>query len=168
MKNLNVSKMVLIAIIAIISWGCNEQLVVVEELSFNEVAIPNNLKADITNGRVSSLDINVEEIEVKVITDDGKEIIGKMRFTIPVGEENTLIKFEMTNNIFEKTALTHDFWMEYDNSTNSANGRVAGIGSCLKDCNTMDKGDGRGWCKAGCWAELALQAAMVAVAIAAL
>ena len=77
-------------LIALLFWRCNEPSSVIEDLRFNEVAIPNNLKTDITNGRVSSQDIDIEEIEVKVITDDGKEIIGKMRFTIPIGEDNTL------------------------------------------------------------------------------
>ena len=168
MKNLKFSKLLMLLIITFVAWGCNDQPEVVEDLSFNEVAIPNNLKTDLSNGRISSNDFYVEEIDVKGITDDGREIIGKMRFTIPVGEDNTLIKFEMTNNIFEQTALTPDFWVEYDNNMNTENGRVAGIGTCLKNCQGFEKGDGRGWCKAGCWAELALKAAMVAIAIAAL
>jgi hypothetical protein len=44
-----------------------------------------------------------------------------------------------------------------------------GIGACLSACkNNFEKGDGLGACKAGCWAELAIKAAIVAVMIAAL
>ena len=153
-------------LIALLFWRCNEPSSVIEDLRFNEVAIPNNLKTDITNGRVSSQDIDIEEIEVKVITDDGKEVIGKMRFTIPIGEDNTLINFEMTNNIFQQTDLTPDFWIDYDNNMETEDGRVANeTADCLKGCNDYNRGGGRGACKFGCWATLAIQVAMVAITI---
>jgi len=105
-----------------------------------------------------------------VTNENGEEIFGKMRFTIPPGDDNTLIKFEMTNNIFDKTALMPDFWVDYDNNVDTSNGRVMGIGTCLKACQTGftdssgNKIKGRGACKAGCWGQLAIAAATVVVA----
>jgi len=175
-------------LIALLFWRCNEPSPVIETLRFNEVAIPNNLKTDITNGRVSSQDIDIEEIEVKVVTDEGKEIIGKMRFTIPIGEDNTLINFEMTNNIFQQTDLTPNFWIDYANNMETEDSRVANeTADCLQGCNGYNRGGGRGGgrgaCKFGnssydgsyCYfatvsllffnANLAIQVTMVAIAI---
>jgi hypothetical protein len=167
MKKFNIIKILFLSIVLLISWGCNKPLEAIEpDLSFSEVAIPDNLKSTIpNNGRTST---EVEEIDVKVIASDGKGIIGKMRFTFPSGEENTLTKFELTSNILALTALTPEFWTDFSENNSNPNGRVTGIGSCLKDCNSQAKGAGRGACKAGCWLELAISAAVVVVAIIAI
>ena len=144
-------------------FSCNEQANVTEpELEFTEVAIPSHLKSTLK----SSAETIVDEIDVKVTTDDGRDVIGKMRFEVPVGDEETLVNFEMTTNLFQGTGLTTDFFVNYDENSNLKG--TMGIGSCLKACNSIEKGEGRGWCKAGCWGELALKAAAVVVAIAAL
>jgi hypothetical protein len=144
-------------------WSCNEQTKITEpELEFTEVAIPSHLKS---NMKASTETVIVEK-DVKLTTEEGKEIVGKMRFEIPVGDEETLVNFEMTANLFQGTGLTTDFFVNYDENSNLKG--TMGIGSCLKACNGIEKGEGRGWCKAGCWGELALKAAAVVVAIAAL
>jgi hypothetical protein len=90
-----------------------------------------------------------------------------MRFTVLVGEEETLVNFEMTSNVFQETELTPDFLINYDE--NSSLKGTMGIGACLSTCKkSFTKGDGLGACKAGCLAELAIKAAIVAVMIAAL
>ena len=89
-----------------------------------------------------------------------------MRVTIPIGEDNTLINFEMTNNIFQQTDLTPDFWIDYDNNMETEDGRVANeTADCLKGYNDYSRGGGRGAYKFGYWATLAIQVAMVAITI---
>jgi hypothetical protein len=143
--------------------SCNEQLEVSEsEFEFSKVTIPSHLKSTL---KIAS-ETFVDEMDVKVITEDGREIIGKMRFEIPLGDEEKLVDLEITTNLLTDTELTEDFFVNYDDSNNLK--ATMGIGACLKNCNGIEKGDGRGWCKAGCWGELALKAATVVVAIAAL
>jgi hypothetical protein len=114
----------------------------------------------------SSLETVIDEIDVQVTKEDGSVVLGKIRLEVPVGDEETLVKLEMTTNLFQQTDLTTDFFVNYDENSNLKG--TMGIGTCLKACNSIEKGEGRGWCKAGCWGELALKAAAVAVAIIAL
>ena len=148
--------------------GCTEQPEVAPDLSFSEVVIPDNYKSAISNGIGAPTEFEVEEIDVKVITNEGKEIIGKLRFTMPVGDEETLIKFEMTNNIFGETPLTPNFWIINDLETNTSEARISGS-SCIAGCQTAftidgEKQKGRGACKALCWLEVVIAVAAVVVA----
>jgi len=129
---------------------------------FVDVEIPSYL----TSTLKSTTEADTVVMDIKVTDDNGNEVIGKMEFLIPVDEDNTLISFRMTSNIFEDTDLTTDFWVnsEDESSLKSA----MGIGTCLSKCNEMEKGEGRGWCKGGFWAELAIKAAAVVATIVAL
>ncbi len=75
----------------------------------------------------------------------------------------------MSGNIFDKTELEPDFWVNSNISAKQVNQLQAKLG-CISDCHkTFTKPDGskikgRGWCKAGCWLETA---AKVATAVAA-
>ena len=153
----NVKLFFSISALVLFASACNERTAVEPDLDFVSVSIPDHLKTDTSNGRVSSEDMEIQEVEVEITTDEGKKVKGIVRVTMPTGDEETLINFEVTNNILDETGADSDFWL---NALDSSNARVMGIGGCLKNC----RGDKReGWCRAGCWAELALKVVAVVV-----
>ena len=134
-----------------------------KELDYVDVELPSALKSALK----AAGEVQIFEKDIKVIKDDGTEVIGKMRFAIPENDDFTLVAFEMTSNIFEETNLTPDFWVTQGDE--AALKSAMGIGSCLKNCKEgHEKGEGRGWCRTDCWAELAVKIATVVVAIVAL
>ena len=74
----------------------------------------------------------------------------------------------MTGNIFKETNLTIDF---FANKTNLNRSNVLQKGSCIATCfkeftdKDGEKVKGRGWCKAGCWADTIVKVAATVVAI---
>jgi len=64
---------------------------------FVDVEIPSYL----TSTLKSTTEADTVVMDIKVTDDNGNEVIGKMEFLIPVDEDNTLISFRMTSNIFE-------------------------------------------------------------------
>ncbi len=145
-----------IFVLGLFSWNCSQQTEVSEpEYEFTEVAIPDNLKSDLK----SYTEVDIVETEIKITTREGNVIYGKMRFTIPVGDEEKLVNFEMTKNVFQKTDLTPNFLLKQDLSFLKS---TTGIGACLKNCK--DAGNPKG-CKGGCWAELAIKAATAAATV---
>jgi len=147
--------------------ACNEQEdLVASEPEFVDVVIPELHKSHNSNGRTSSANSDIHEIDVKLIKEDGTEVLGKMRFTMP---DQKLEKFEMTDNLFDETGLEPDFWVDY--KSNSTTSSRSYSDSCIADCHdefTDDEGNkikGRGWCKAGCWAKTAAKVAAAAAAV---
>ncbi len=140
---------------------------------FTEVAIPDAYRSHlIQNGRFSSDEVEIHEVDVKITREDGTEVIGKMRFTMPASGEETLVAFEMTSDLFDGTGLSPDFWISNPGIDGALDGRIASscIASCQKEFTDKDgnKIKGRGVCKANCWLETAAKVAAVFVAIAAL
>ena len=171
MRNLKIYLCVILFSIAFI--GCDEQNdLTPSEPDFVEVSIPDAYKATYPNGRTTSEDSDIYEMDVKVIKDDGTEVIGKMRFTMPATSDEMLERFELTSNLISETDLSSDFWINNSGSNSQSNGRIQG--SCIASCQeafTDDEGDkikGRGACKAECWAQTAIKVAAVVVAIVAL
>jgi len=152
---------------AIISVGiisCSEEQGLKNEEVFASVAIPDSYKNSSTNGRTSSATDEVIR-DITVTTTSGKVVHGKVKLTIPI-EGDGLVGFEITQNIFDQTELTPTFWTDGVSKQNNAGGRIASIGECLAGCQEIPKGEGRGWCKAGCWIELAAAVAIVIIAVA--
>ena len=141
-------------------YACDEKAEVSpkSELEFVEVTIPNAYKSTV-NDRSSSDEVDDVIVDVQFTTNDGKEIVGKVHLVM--SDDETLSYFAMTENLLSETNLTADFWIS---GTDATNGR-RGIGTCLKNCKGMEKGEGKGWCKAGCWIELAAKVAGVIAAI---
>ena len=151
---------ILFVFLSLLTWSCSEEVQILEpDSEFTEVDIPSHLK---TKSK-SSIETVIDEIDVQITNKDGSVVFGKIRLEVPTGDEETLVKLEMTSNLFQNTDLTKDFFANYYESSKSIEAK--GIGSCLKDCRSIPKGEGRGWCKAGCWGELAIKAAVVVVAI---
>jgi hypothetical protein len=143
--------------------SCSEEQGLKNEEVFASVVIPDSYKNSSPNGRTSSA---TEEIirDITVTTTSGEVVHGKVKLTIPT-EGDGLVGFEITQNIFDQTELTPTFWADGVAKQNNA-GRIAGIGECLSGCQDIPKGEGRGWCKAGCWVELAATVAIVIIAVA--
>lgn len=123
-----------------------------DNLRFIEIELPDKLKyKNRKRGlTLSSYDIVEEWVIVK---DQYGSHSGKIRLTIPFGEEETLMKFEVTENLIAESVMTEDFMMAYV----SSNARSS---SCIADCHTAFFKDGKkqsgyGGCKFGCWLETA-------------
>lgn len=144
--------------------SCSDEQSLKKEDVFASVIIPNSYKNSSSNGRTST---STEEVirEITVTTSTGEVIRGKVKLTIP-SEGDGLVGFEITQNIFDQTDLTPTFWTDGVSKQSNAGGRIAGIGECLSGCQDIPKGEGRGWCKAGCWVELAATVAIVIIAVA--
>lgn len=152
----------LLVLISFLSCSDQEKLIIEEE-NFTSVDIPVTYKQNLPNGRNTS---SAEEVirDIKVTNLKGEVVYGKVKLIFPM-EGDGLISFEMTRNIFDQTELTPTFWTDALSKADYTGGRVEGIGSCLKDCQSLAQGEGRGWCKAGCWVELAAVVAVVIIAL---
>jgi hypothetical protein len=106
---------------------------------------------------LSKDDLIIEELDVKIITDSGKEVIGKIRIEMPTIDENKLVSFMMTRNILNEANVSSKFWIDYWAESEQNYARL--MGSCIADCQrafTDENGDkikGRGACKAHCWVD---------------
>lgn len=89
-------------------------------------------------------------MNIIAVGEDGNEIYGKIRFTMPSTCEETLIKLEITKNIFEQTELDSDFLLEAQDEGLLYRLKSSCIASCQEKF-TDENGDkikGRGACKA--------------------
>lgn len=129
---------------------------------FMDVYIPDAYKAGLASGRA---DYASEEVirEIVVIKPTGEKIYGKAKLTLSVEGEH-LIKFQMTQNLFQETGLTPDFWLEGFSKLEGGKTTILNIGDCLSKCNSLEKSE-KGWCKAGCWIGFAASVAVVVIAI---
>jgi hypothetical protein len=153
------------AVIFAVAISCSDEQSLKKEDVFTSVVIPDSYKNSSSNGRSSTS--STEEVirEITVTTATGEVVRGKVKLTIP-SEGDGLIGFEITQNIFDQTDLTPTFWTDGVSKQSNAGGRIASIGECLSGCQDIPRGEGRGWCKAGCWVELAATVAIVIIAIA--
>ena len=97
---------------------------------------------DVVEGKIVALDKN------------GQEVVGKIRFTMPGTSETSIYKLEISNNIFDLTALTPDFLLIAEkngllNLTKSC--CIAHCDEQYTDPNTGEKEKGRSRCKAQCY-----------------
>jgi hypothetical protein len=163
-KTKSLAVLMTFAIILVGVTSCSEEQGLKNEEVFTSVVIPDSYKNSSPNGRASSA---TEEIirDITVTTTSGEVVHGKVKLTIPT-EGDGLVGFEITQNIFDQTELTPTFWTDGVSKQSNAGGRIAGIGECLSGCQDIPKGEGRGWCKAGCWVELAATVAIVIIAVA--
>ncbi len=129
----------------LIWYGCTEQPEIAEP-EFVEVVIPDAYKSN-SNSITASDEVDDLVLDVLIITTDGKEVTGKVHLIMPDNE--TLSYMAMTQNIFDETGLTPEYWIEAL-QTNS-DGRISRTkGGCFAKCRDMKKGEGRGTCKAEC------------------
>lgn len=142
-----------------------------QALTFIEFSIPSVYQYEDSDLATSKGNFGLEEevIKLKAIDENGKEIIGYARFTMPDNADEKLIKAELTSNIVEGLNLTNDFW---EKALASNKDVEYGKSSCIASCHSTytdangDKIKGRGWCKAQCWAAaVASAAAAVIIAI---
>ncbi len=157
-------------ILAVLAVACSDEKAEITpaEPEFISIAIPETYRTNLENQRSNELD--VAEVGIKVTKEDGEVVIGKMRFTMPATDDETLVNFEMTENLLNGTGFTESFWVDQA-KIQTGQQRIAS--SCIASCQkefTKDgkKVPGRGACKAECWAKTAIAAAAVVVAIVAL
>ncbi len=144
-----------IFVLGLFSWNCSQQTVVSEpEYEFTEVAIPDNLKSDLK----VAVETETFEDDIMLMTKEGKEVYGKVRLTFPVNDDYSVVKAELTNNIFQETGLSADFWLRSELNGNLKS--LKNVGACLVACK---KADHPGWCKIGCWVEVLINAAAQAL-----
>lgn len=142
-------------------WSCSEidtrLQETYDELSFVNVNLPDEVKLNNDNLRISEIDIDEEILEVHAKGSDGEIVIGFIKFIIPDLPDEKLIGVEVTQNILNLTTLDEDFLLNLSLDFNSnENARIQS--SCVASCHsTFTDGDGnkikgRGSCKAQCWA----------------
>ncbi|RKE00120.1 hypothetical protein [Marinifilum flexuosum] len=129
------------------------------EVAFIDVPIPDKYLAQNCEGEceVTIIDIAVQK--------DNIEVFGKARITTPIGNNDKIIQFEVSENIINDTSLDPNFWINIDTSPHRTKGSC--IAECQKEFTNKDgsKKKGRGWCKAGCWAETAAKVAAVVIVV---
>lgn len=132
-------------------------------LKFVEIELPDKLKYK-SKKRALSPTISYDIVEEWVTVRDQYGIhSGKIRLTIPFTDEETLMKFEVTQNLITESVMTQDFMMSYI----SSNARSS---SCIADCHAQfvkdgNKTKGYGGCKFGCWMETAAKVLSAAAPI---
>lgn len=150
-----------ITFITIMIFGCNDQPDITPlEPTFVEISIPEVYKSSEIDLKSAEIDDMI--IDVQMTAADGKDIIGKIHFIMP--EDGTLSYFAMTANLLDETGLTADYWIDAIAANSGA--RTAQVaGGCFAACRKLEKGKGRGSCKAECWLDVAVKVATIASVI---
>ena len=142
-----------IVLLAMFAWNCNKQVEEVKpETEFTEIAIPNNFKSNLKSVGNTKL----YEDAITIVTKDGKEVYGKVRFTFPENNNDcSVVKIELSDNIFNETGLSTDFFKSYYSlkSTND-------VAECFGHCEDRKH---PGWCKAACFIVALVEAAASAL-----
>lgn len=155
-----------------------EALLPQTQSQFVDIAIPNTYKTNNSTARTDSDEVDDVTIDVKIVTTEGKAVIGKIRFVMP--DDGTLSHFSMTENLLTETGLTADYWVQALKKQTGLQ-KVQRTMGCFSDCRKIPKKNepdangenvgvnkGRGECKAGCWLDVAVKAASIVAVIVAL
>ena len=168
MKKYKLIITLMVVFVAIAFMSCDKTQETLKEPDYREVRIPENF--GITDFQKSNNAIVIIPEEERIVEKEfylqlpDKEIFGTQ--VIELDENGNMINLKISDNVFIETGLDTDFLLDYIEK--NPNGDLSkGIGSCLKACGD-ESIEHPGWCKAGCWAELAIQVAAVVIAAAAL
>lgn len=145
--------------------SCKEQTDLdVNEDVFVEIEIPDAYKVP-PGARFGVDDIIEETVPIIVTRIDGRDVQGMIR--VRAINDQSLLNFGVSQSLMRDLGLENNFWVNNLESGNDLQAQA--IGTCLKACkDAFEKGEGRGWCKAGCWGELVLKLAAIVAAVAAL
>lgn len=160
--------LILFVIFAWINSGCKkEQDIQADQEIFTNVMLPDFMKSNL---KIESVVFEVVEAKIIVLDESGSEVHGYIRFTLPDSNDESIIKLEISNNIFEQTSLKSDFLIIAQEKGQLDATKSSCVASCQEKFTDADgnKIKGRGWCKAECWAQTIIKAAAVVVAIAAI
>ena len=147
------------------SCDTKEDEIMQNDLTFSELEIPSEISYG-NNLRNTDVEIGSVTLDVTVMLETGEEVLGQVKVTYPVNDDNYLLSFELTDNIINALGPDHEYWSELHSQDNQ---RLL-QSSCIASCHTAytdsdgNKIKGRGWCKAGCWASIGIAAAAVIVA----
>lgn len=163
-------KKILLLLTISVLFSCSKDSEITTALEFTSIEIPQSFKAksNLNKSTNNEEEFEVETLDIEVTDKDGSVSIGQIRFTMPENNSEYLQKLEITSNIFEETNLTPDFFV---NKTSLNQSKVLQKGSCIADCQKQftdkdgKKIKGRGWCKAGCWADTVIKVAGIVVGI---
>ncbi len=137
---------------------------------FVQVNIPETFQYKSSQNSLTSktetLDTESEVIDIKLIDENGQEVIGKIRFTMPSDDSISLVNLEVTNNLVEEGGLSSSFFEDYylSESGKSTTSKSSQLG-CFNACKKIKKGEGRGVCKAECWFNILAKAIPIIIAI---
>lgn len=169
MKRLYLLVFTVILLMGIITISSCSKKNIKSNTGYTEVQIPKSLIQS-NNLKSSSVFVPKDERVVKesFVLYEGDTAALNGTQIITLDEYGNMIKLEISNNIFNESSLTPNFLQKYEelNSQKTtgfkSSKNVEDIGTCLKACGSVKH---PGWCKAGCWAELAIKAAAVVVAV---
>jgi hypothetical protein len=144
--------------------SCTEDSTEVKNEDFVALSIPDiyQFKAsqNYASGKSLSTKMHIEVLSVKVIKEDGQEVMGKIRFTIPDDDSFTLANLEMTSNLLKVDGLDKEMLTDYyGTQTGKQNLSLASKGGCFQECRAIAQGEGRGICKAECWFNIVVKLA---------
>jgi hypothetical protein len=144
--------------------ACTKQIETEQKTTeFKNVHLPDFMKA---SDKSEYETYSIVEAEITAYTPDREKISGTIRFTMPDTPENTLLKLEITDNIFQQTHLSPKFLLEAEEKGFLNSEKSSCIASCQEQF-TDDNGNklsGLGWCKAECWAKTIISAASTIIA----
>jgi len=144
-------------------WSCDKDIIDESKVKFTEVEIPAKIKASETLEKSTG---NYDKVvkDMVFITNEGKELEGKVRLTMPYDCSESLYNLELTDNFFDETDLSTDFWVIYENETKSSKG--PSYSECAVQCddNYNDEehynhgnGTARRRCIARCWVDVMVE-----------
>lgn len=157
-------------IISFLFLACNDTEVenLDTDLKFIDLEIPNSISYG-NNFRTKDVETEDVIVEISVLNSLNEEIEGELIVTLPVNNDDYLVSMKVSDNIVEALGSDYDYWSNLHGLDNQ---RLL-KSSCIADCQeafTDDEGNkikGRGACKAGCWAKIAIAAAAVVATIVA-
>lgn len=144
--------------------ACTKQIETEQKTTeFKNVHLPDFMKA---SDKSEYETYSIVEAEIIAYSPEEKKVSGTIRFTIPDTPENTLLKLEITDNIFQQTNLSPEFLLEAEEKGFLNSEKSSCIAAC-QEAFTDDEGNsqsGLGWCKAQCWAKTIISAAATIIA----
>lgn len=157
-------------IISFLFLACNDTQVenLDKDLKFIDLEIPNSISYG-SNFRTNDVETSEIIVEIVVLNSLNEEIEGELIVTLPEDNDDYLVSMKVSDNIVNALGTDYDYWSDLQDLDNQ---RLL-KSSCIADCQeafTDDDGNkinGRGACKAGCWAKIAIAAAAVVATIVA-
>jgi len=157
-------------IISFLFLACNDTEVenLDSDVNYIDLEIPNSISYG-SNFRTEDIETEEVLVEIIVLNSLNEEIEGELIVSLPVDNDDYLVSMKVSDNIVNALGSDYDYWSNLQGIDNQ---RLL-KSSCIADCQeafTDDEGNkikGRGACKAGCWAKIAIAAAAVVATIVA-
>lgn len=163
LKFKKIRKIIIESLICLSIFSCTkEEENTVKNLNYTEVNLPSSIK---TSSKSESIGSEVVEAQIITLDENENEIIGSIRFTLPTSDDESIIKLEISNNVFELTNLDPDFLLNAEQKGLLNITKSSCVASCreqfVNDDGEIDDENRReyNWCKVHCWAKVVVTAA---------